>query len=353
MRLLILFILTTLPTLVSAQTAPGNFVSCEGVGCSACDLVVMANYAIQWLMGIIAVLFAVLAAMAGWGLVTSAGNSGAKEDAKKKLINAIIGFVIVLGAWLLVDSILLGLTGTGADTWTDVQCGTQAQAIIVHTPLTVPPVLPSAGGNCPVGFVIDAFGSCVRQTTPVMPGPGGTCPQGYTIDAFGTCTPQTGPILPDAGGNCPPGYTIDAFGSCVFSTTPGSADPTADGSLTYNSGIQAQLAHASAPLQAVLNCIANTVPGNVGRVSSISDSMLVSGSKTWAQCLAGQCQHAANSCHYGGTSCAGKSYAVDFGDQQNNNIICSAARACGAQIADCSVHNGNHTHLSLSGCGCR
>ncbi len=46
---------------------------------------------------------------AGLKLVVSAGNPSAMSDAKKMLTNVLIGFVIVLSAWLIVDTIMKAL----------------------------------------------------------------------------------------------------------------------------------------------------------------------------------------------------------------------------------------------------
>ncbi len=124
------------------------------------------------------------------------------------------------------------------------------------------------------------------------------------------------------------------------------------GRFTFDPGISAQMSAASAPLAALLSCMVTKVPAGVGRISSISDSLITSGQKTFAQCAAGGCQHTANSCHYGGrSSCLGSSYAVDFGDEQNGSILTSAARACGASV----LNHGPSLHISIgtqNNCGC-
>ena len=113
---------------------PGGFVPCEGTECSACDLVTLIQRLLVWLIGIIFVIFAVLLAVAGFGLVTSGGNQTALSDAKSKFTNALIGIVIVLAAWLMVDTlmraILPGDTGTisGWGPWMEVQCFEQTYA---------------------------------------------------------------------------------------------------------------------------------------------------------------------------------------------------------------------------------
>jgi len=99
----------------SAATPPNGIVSlsgCTGTDCSACNVVHMVNGGITWLIGILFVVFAVIMVVAGVGLVTSGGNQSALEAAKSKFTNAIIGLIIILSAWLMVDTIMRGLVGS-------------------------------------------------------------------------------------------------------------------------------------------------------------------------------------------------------------------------------------------------
>jgi hypothetical protein len=148
---LVAFILLTAPTLVSAQGL-ASFAGCTGTDCSACNVVSMTNELIKWLIGITFMLFAVLCAWAGFGLVTSGGNQGELDAAKDKFTNAIIGLIIILSAWLIVDTIMRGLVGndenpgsvasgvnaegkvTGWLYWTDVQCQDQTDTRYVERP---------------------------------------------------------------------------------------------------------------------------------------------------------------------------------------------------------------------------
>jgi hypothetical protein len=175
---------------------------------------------------------------------------------------------------------------------------------------------------------------------------------------------QFGPwnsILSNGGGDsCIVAKETDPlFSGNIFSvpgrgTTPGSEpDPAADGTFLYDPGIAAQRGDASAPLIALMNCMAQRMPPNVGRVSSISDSRITNGTKTFQQCAASRvCSHTANSCHYGGSRCTGKSYAVDFGDEENKVVLRAAANACGASFV---LDEGDHIHVSVgpaNNCGC-
>ena len=121
-------------------TAQGGFVTCDGVDCSACNFVELLNLLIRWLLGMVFVIFAVLMTVAGFGLVTSGGNQSALDAAKSKFTNAIIGIIIILAAWLIVDTVMRGIVGGGSTgaaigeirgwgPWAQVQCQQQVQTI--------------------------------------------------------------------------------------------------------------------------------------------------------------------------------------------------------------------------------
>jgi hypothetical protein len=125
-----------LPDLAQAQVGLVPTDLCDGPTCSACHIVELINRLIKWLIGIVILLFAVLAVWAGFGLVTSGGNPSALSDAKSRFTNAFIGFLIVLAAWLLVDTLMRGIvSGTdgnikGYGPWSQVQCFSQSEVDI-------------------------------------------------------------------------------------------------------------------------------------------------------------------------------------------------------------------------------
>jgi hypothetical protein len=129
--------LLLVPGVVSAQ----GFVTCTGLDCSACNLVEMGQLILFWLIGILAVVFAAVALAAGWGLVTSGGNQQALSQAKSKLANAFIGFLIVLAAWLIIDVLMRSLlAGTGGEIpgygpWNRVECGDMTEPDFVAVTL--------------------------------------------------------------------------------------------------------------------------------------------------------------------------------------------------------------------------
>ena len=134
--LVFVFVLVPLDISVAQDSAPdetSSFVTCDGTSCSFCNLVEMANIIIIWLFGILFLIFAVIMFVAGFGLVTAGGNEVALDAAKKKFQNALIGIIIIMAAWLLIDTIMKGLLTDGElkgwGPWSHVECQTQTPAI--------------------------------------------------------------------------------------------------------------------------------------------------------------------------------------------------------------------------------
>ncbi len=232
---------------------------------------------------------------AGFLMVFSPTSAGNVSKARGILLNTVVGIVIALSGWMIVAAIMAVLYNPSAQSESGL------------TRLQAWSTLMSSGN-------------------------------------IGPCLEQRG-ALPGAV-FAPPVPRLDA-------------GPGAGGGFTYQPGIEQQRSSASAALNSLLSCMSRTVPAGVGRISSISDCQIVGNCpgpqpqprKSFQTCAAGGCQHAANSCHYGGGDCVGQSYAVDFGDDQNKGVLSSAANACGAQyIGD----EGGHLHVSVgqTTCGC-
>lgn len=119
--LTMVFAVAFAPDTVTAQ----GLVPCSGSECNFCHFVTLANSVIAWLIGILALVFGVMVFIAGFGLVTSGGNDSKLTDAKKSLTNALIGLIIVLAAWLIVDT-LIKLTLPNGETdigpWNQISC---------------------------------------------------------------------------------------------------------------------------------------------------------------------------------------------------------------------------------------
>lgn len=237
-----------------------------------------------------AVIFTVYLVLTGFSFITSQGSSEARSAAKTRFTNVFVGLVVLLCAWLLIDYVMKTIYDEGKfGPWNSILAGTGSD-------------------------------QCIVARTP------GSISTGQLT----TGTPSTG--------------STDATGASGGFTGTG---------LSYQPGVSKEISDESPQLASLLSCMAGKLPAGVGQISAISELAIANGYKTMQQCAASGCAHTANSCHYGGRTCVGKSYAVDFGDEQNATALRNAARACNPNAG--WNPEGNHVHISVgeqSGCGC-
>ncbi|MCA9361577.1 hypothetical protein KC845_03410, partial [Candidatus Kaiserbacteria bacterium] len=100
---LLILTLFLLPTITLADS---GLVTCTGPDCTICSLITLLNKVIDWIVAISSLLIILVLAYAGFGLVVSGGNQSAYEKAKGYFMNAIIGLIIILAAWTLIDTLM-------------------------------------------------------------------------------------------------------------------------------------------------------------------------------------------------------------------------------------------------------
>jgi len=121
---------------------------------------------------------------------------------------------------------------------------------------------------------------------------------------------------------------------------------------SFDPGIEKQTGDASASLNSLLACMKPKLPAGVGEISSISDSNYIGSPSSCyfsgdaCKSLNPPCVHSCTSCHYGRGKDDNKSYAVDFGDEENKALIVAAATECGGKPLD----EENHIHVSTAEC---
>jgi hypothetical protein len=124
--IVLILIFSFLP--ISAEAA--GLVPCGGGSgepeCSVCDLVTLADNVINFIIQLSFVISALLFAYAGFLFFTAGADPGKVTSARKIFTNAIIGIIIILTAWLLVNVLLTVLTGDSAGRFTGIlkaNCG--------------------------------------------------------------------------------------------------------------------------------------------------------------------------------------------------------------------------------------
>lgn len=110
----LIILILILPGVSLAQNAgispaTGGIVPCDGATgtvCNLCHVVELGQNILLWLISIIAAIIALVFVIGGLKMVIYSTNESEITKAKNMMTNAIIGFIILLASWLIVDTIL-------------------------------------------------------------------------------------------------------------------------------------------------------------------------------------------------------------------------------------------------------
>lgn len=121
----------------------GGLVPCHGPECNACHLVQLGQNVLNFLVTITVLMSGVIFAIAGFKMVTSRGNSGTISEAREMFTNVIVGLVILLSAWLVVDTVMKVFVDESKllGPWNEIQCVVQPISTTA-TPTPITPVTP-------------------------------------------------------------------------------------------------------------------------------------------------------------------------------------------------------------------
>lgn len=98
----------------------------DPLGCDFCALVQTINNIIQFVIAVLILCCVLIMMYAGFRMVTSTGDPGAVTEAKKLFTNVVIGFVIILASWTVVDTLLKAVMGDQSQIgkiWQPTDCG--------------------------------------------------------------------------------------------------------------------------------------------------------------------------------------------------------------------------------------
>lgn len=111
----------------------GGLVPCAGNECGTCHIVQLADNVIDIIISIALGLSVLIFIYAGWLMLSAAGNATQIKRGKDVMLNVLIGLVIILTAWLMVDVMLKTLLPGGnvsfgnniTRPWNQIVCSTQ------------------------------------------------------------------------------------------------------------------------------------------------------------------------------------------------------------------------------------
>lgn len=115
---LFLLISILLPLISSAQ----GIVPCNGLECRFCHLFQLVKNIIDWLVRISFTLAIIFIVWGGFKIIFAGANPGLVSSGRQTIIRAVVGLVILLCAWLIVDTVLKVLTGGAWGPWNTINC---------------------------------------------------------------------------------------------------------------------------------------------------------------------------------------------------------------------------------------
>lgn len=108
--------------LLPLMALAAGLVPCTGGSddpCTTADVNALANTVIGYFISLLGVIAVIVLIYVGFEMVTSRGNPSQWEKAKGHFANVVIGIIIILAAWLVIDLMLTGLTEEGGlEEWT-------------------------------------------------------------------------------------------------------------------------------------------------------------------------------------------------------------------------------------------
>jgi hypothetical protein len=115
------FLVLTLPMFVFAQGAglPKSIVPCNGVDCEVCHLATLAQNLLNTGIFMFIFIAAMLFSYAGFLYLTNEAI-GQQQKAKSIFKNVAIGLIILLSAWLVVDTLMKTVLGGTVGPWNDI-----------------------------------------------------------------------------------------------------------------------------------------------------------------------------------------------------------------------------------------
>jgi hypothetical protein len=108
------------PVFALGAGMPTQIVTCSGPNCSVCDLANLAQNVLNTAIYLAVFLSAVLFAWAGWEALTAAGSAEKVGHARTIFGNVVLGLVIILAGWLVIDTLMKTMTNGSFGPWNKI-----------------------------------------------------------------------------------------------------------------------------------------------------------------------------------------------------------------------------------------
>ena len=108
------------PALAFAAGLPERIVTCNGVDCDVCDIAIVAQNVLNTAIFILVALSAVLFAWAGWKMLIAQGDTESYSAGKRIFGNVVLGLVIILMGWIVIDTLMRTMLGSDFGPWNKI-----------------------------------------------------------------------------------------------------------------------------------------------------------------------------------------------------------------------------------------
>lgn len=216
----------------------GSYIRYSGE-CTVCDLAILGMNILNFLIVIMIAVAALIFVQAGWLYITSPSNPGNIARAHKLFTSTLMGIIIILAAYLLIDTVMRSLISGSLDTeaeisgfgpWNEILCeggrnSTYFIPVLGSINLTASVlVLPKLDCDTVRGTCVGSASQCGSGSTPRTDTScsGATPICCTTADVGNTCTARVGSIsypghcYPSA---CPDGQLGATSGDCTGGST--------------------------------------------------------------------------------------------------------------------------------------
>ena len=165
-------------------TGAGGARTCNVEGpCSFCDGLKVVFNIIEMLMLVIIPLAVIVIVYGGIRLMTAGGSEEGVKKGKDAITNAVIGIVIALSAWVIINETLHILTGNVDFPWSRLQCTTDTIVLPGSGGAAVP--LSGRGWQCPGTTTCWLASSTCYAANPTC-GPNNRCAQSLSCAPIST-----------------------------------------------------------------------------------------------------------------------------------------------------------------------
>lgn len=183
-------LLFLLPLSAEAQFGPIVPEVCRTCACGFGGVLAIVQNVVNFMIGISIIFATIIMVWAGGLYVLSAANPESRSTANKMLLNAVIGLLIVLSAWLIVDFVMKTLYNNGSEfgPWNSILLGGSGDSCVVakeNKPLFSGNIfaVPGQGSGTGVGSDVITSPSASHQA-----GAAKLSAAGISISSSGNCS---------------------------------------------------------------------------------------------------------------------------------------------------------------------